>query len=540
MQPARRFASLALLACLLASQDLRAAPAAAGIHFPVSCPAVQAEFDRAVTLLHSFEYPETGRLFRRILDRDPGCAMAHWGLAMSLWHPLWAPPSAAELAQGAAILRGVEAVRVTPREALWIAAARAFFADTDPAHHLARAAAYSRHMEALYAEDRDDTEAALFYALSLLAIADPRDKSYLNQYQAAAVLNHVRELQPLHPGVLHYLIHAFDYPGLAYLALGAATLYADAAPDSAHAQHMPAHIFTRLGLWERAIASNHRATAAAADYTVHAHLPGHYDEGFHSIDYEIYALLQTARDEEARRLLRTLHDLGKADVDNFKVAYTWAAAPARYALERRAWGEASRLMLAPADFPWREFPWAESIHHFARGLGAARGGNLELARVELEKIRALAGAVDPTLPAYWREEMSVQADAVAGWVALAEDRRDEALALARAAADREDAVDKHPVTPGEVLPARELYADMLFAVGRFPDALDAYRRVLASAPHRYNAVLGAARSAARSGEPEAARAYYAELEAIAPAARPGRASLDEAAAFLAAKQSALP
>src|SRR5690606_30199857 len=321
----------------------------AGVHFLVSCPAVQPDFDRAVTLLHSFEYPESLRRFRRILDRDPGCAMARWGIAMSVWHPLWAPPSAAELAAGAEALRGAQATRMTPREALWIEAARAFFADADPEHHRARAVAYSRHMEALYAGDHDDAEAAVFYALSLLALADPRDKSYANQYHAAAILNRVRERQPHHPGVLHYLIHAYDYPGLAHLALGAATEYADAAPDSAHAQHMPAHIFTRLGLWERAIASNRRATAAAADYTAHAHLPGHYDEGFHSIDYEIYALLQAARDDEARRLLQTLGDLGKADVDNFKVAYAYAAAPARYALERRAWDEASRLQLAPAD-----------------------------------------------------------------------------------------------------------------------------------------------------------------------------------------------
>ncbi|HSG91719.1 MAG TPA: hypothetical protein VLA56_21050, partial [Pseudomonadales bacterium] len=417
--------------------------------FETSCqPAVEAEFDHAVTLLHSFEYPETTRLFGEILETDPGCAMARWGLAMSLWHPLWAPPSPAELEAGAAILAGTEGMAMTAREQGYIDALRAFYADTDPLNHRARAQAYEERMSELYESHRDDVEAAVFYALSLLATQDPHDKSYAHQFKAAGILNWVRESEPYHPGVLHYIIHSYDYPGLAPLALGAATVYAEAAPDSAHAQHMPSHIFTRLGLWERSIASNHDSTASAAAYTERAHLPGHYDEGLHSIDYLMYAMLQTGRDDEAYRLLQTLNGITKADVDTFKVAYTYAASPARYALERRQWEDASRLVLGPESFPWDEFAWAQSIHHFARGIGAARSGQLDRAREERDTIRALGRSLgEATLP-YWAEEVSVQADIVAAWIAFAEGDGETALSMARAAADREDAVDKHPVTPG--------------------------------------------------------------------------------------------
>lgn len=497
-------------ACLFLFLLTTATPAsAAQFRFDNSCSeAVQEKFNHAVTLLHSFEYPETTRLFREIAAEDPQCAMARWGSAMSIWHPLWAPPGKAELDAGAAVLAQADGLQTTPREAAYLDALRTFFSGSDPATHVARTHAYEEKMADLYINNLDDQEAAVFYALSLLAGADPRDKTYARQYKAAALLNWVRESQPEHPGVLHYLIHSYDYPGLAHLGLQAATIYADAAPDSAHAQHMPSHIFTRLGLWDRSLSSNHDSTRSAAEFTARAHLPGHYDEGLHSIDYLMYAMLQTARDDEARELLKQLAGITKTDTENFKVAYTYAASPARYALERRQWVEASNLELIRRNFAWDDFGWALAIHHFARGIGAARSGQLDKARQELKQIRTLQSGLPQSTSPYWLAEVQAEADQVNAWILLAEGDKNAALQLASAAADREDAVDKHPVTPGEVLPARELYADMLFETGNFEKSLAEYQSVLRRSPNRLNALLGAAKSATSVGEKSVAARYY--------------------------------
>jgi tetratricopeptide (TPR) repeat protein len=396
---------------------------------------------------------------------------------------------------------------MTPREAAYVDALQAFFSSTDPGTHSERAGAYETKMSEVYATYLDDPEAAMFYALALLAAADPRDQSYARQYKAAALLNWVRESQPMHPGTLHYLIHAYDNPQLAHLALPAATIYAGAAPDSAHAQHMPSHIFTRLGLWDRSLTSNEDSTQSAAEYTTRAHLEGHYDEGLHSMDYLMYALLQTARDAEEKDLLATLGGIDKTDTENFKVAYTYAASPARYALERRQWDEASELQLIRNDFPWADFGWAQSIHYFARGIGAARGGDVDAARRDLATIERLQAALPATTLPYWKEQVQVHIDTVKAWIAFAEGRTEGALALALRAADLEDAVEKHPVTPGEVLPARELFADMLFEAGRFDEAQTQYEIVLTRAPNRLNALLGAASAAAERGDAAVAEQY---------------------------------
>jgi tetratricopeptide (TPR) repeat protein len=383
-------------------------------------------------------------------------------------------------------------------------------------------------MSELYANNLDDPEAAVFYALALLATADPHDKSYPHQFKAAGLLNWVGNSQPTHPGVLHYQIHSYDYPALVHLALDAANTYATAAPDSAHAQHMPSHIYTRLGLWDQSLSSNHDSTQSAADYTVRAHLPGHYDEGLHSMDYLIYAMLQTARDEEAEELLMKLGAISRTDTENFKVAYTYASAPARYVLERRQWDEAANLQLVREDFAWEDFGWAQSIHYFARGIGAARAGKIDQARAELATIVELQAAASKALLPYWREELQVHVDAVSSWISLAEDDTESALGLAAAAADREDAVDKHPVTPGEVLPARELYADMLYQTSDYDKALENYQVVLASSPNRLNALLGVAHSAERLGDDALAANYYALARNQAKHGNPQRTGLTEA------------
>ncbi len=478
------------------------------VPFEISCGTdTQSGFADAVTLLHSFEYVETSKRFETLIDQEPSCAMAYWGAAMSIWHPLWAPPSQAYLAQGADYLTQTDALEKSAKEIVLIDALKEFFSSTDLTSHRTRARAYSEAMAQANADFPDDHEIEIFHALGLLGAADPLDKSYVNQYKAGGLLKALKEQHPTHPGILHYIIHSYDYPGLAKLALEEAKKYAQTAKDSAHAQHMPSHIFTRLGLWELSLTSNHDATRSAAEYTKSANLPGHYDDGLHGIDYLMYAMLQTARDEEAKALLVTLGDIKKTDTENFKVAFAYAAAPARYVLERRAWDEASELVLLRPDFLWQDFGWAESIHHFARGIGAARSGQLDKAKVELAKINALRDGLPDTIMLYFAIEAQVQSDVVKSWILLAEGQTERALRLASQAADLEDSVDKSPVTPGEVLPARELYADMLFETGGHEEALDHYRTVLATSPNRLNALLGAAKSSALTGDAEASTAY---------------------------------
>ncbi|VAW08013.1 TPR repeat [hydrothermal vent metagenome] len=478
------------------------------VQFENSCSAaVQTDFSHAVALLHSFEYPESPRIFKKIIAKDPDCAMAYWGVAMNLWHPLWAPPSKENLQKGAKLLSQTDALAKTPREAAYIDALKAFYSSTDTTTNNRRERAYEEHMRKLYENNLDDPEATLFYALSILSTADARDKSYSHQYKAAALLNWTRASHPTHPGVLHYLIHAYDFPGLAHLALGSAKTYAAAAPDSAHAQHMPSHIFTRLGLWELSLSSNHDSTKSAANYTEDARLPGYYDQGIHAMDYLMYAMLQTARDDEARALLDRSNNIEKAHHEMFAVAFTYAALPARFALERRQWDEASKLTLGHAEFPWQNFKWAPSAHFFARGLGAARSGKTDQARQEIAALKDIQASLPDTTIPYLRDQVQVQIDAIKSWILLSEGKTKKALKLARITAEREDGVDKHPVTPGEVLPARELYADMLLETGENTKALEQYRVVLKNSPNRLNALIGAAQAAAEVGDVELSQSY---------------------------------
>lgn len=474
----------------------------------ISCSEdVQNEFSDLVTLLHSFEYVETSRGFDKIIAAEPRCAMGYWGKAMSIWHPLWVPPSKTELKRGIQTLAQTTTLKKSEKELDLINALQAYYASTDLSTNKKRARAYANAMADVSAKYPDDYEIEIFYALGLLSAADARDKTYANQHKAGGILKKLKADHPLHPGVLHYTIHAYDYPGLAHNALDEANAYAGSAKNSAHAQHMPSHIFTRLGLWEKSLASNHDSTKSAADYTVSADLPGHYDEGLHSIDYLMYAMLQTGRDAEAKRLLTRLGKIEKTDTEGFKVAFSFAAAPARYVLERRAWEEARELPLMRPDFLWDNFEWARAINVFARGLGAARSGDLDQAKAELAEISDIQKGLPDTLMPYISTEVQVQRDVVKSWIMLAEGKSTEALALALSAAELEDALDKHPVTPGEVLPARELYADMLLETEKYPQALVQYKKVLTGSPNRLNALVGAAHAAAKMGDRKTATSF---------------------------------
>ena len=469
------------------------------VNFSTSCaPAVQARFARAVALLHSFWYDEAEKAFGEVAATDPSCAMAQWGVAMSLYHPIWAAPTPAEVKRGQeAVAKARAAAAPTERERDYVAAVETFFRDADTVDHRARAAGYEKAMERVYERYPDDREAAIFYALALLGTASPADKTYANQKKAGAILNRVLPAQPDHPGVAHYLIHSFDYPELAELALPAARSYAKIAESSPHALHMPSHIFVRLGLWDDSIRANEDSAAAARAHVEKAQAGATSFDELHAVDYLAYSFLQEGRDAEALRMVERVRKVEKLDNPNFAAAYALAAVPARYALERGRWAEAAALEVTPASFPWAKFPYAEAITYVARGVGAARSGDVARAREAVARLEALRQAAVDAKIAYWPDQIEIQRRAAAGWLARAEGRNDDAQRLLREAVELEASTDKHPVTPGAVLPARELRADLLIELGRPVEALADYEASLKVAPKRRYALAGVAR--ARTG-----------------------------------------
>jgi len=506
------------------------------VSFPVSCnDAAREKFGRGVALLHSFWYDEAEKTFNEVLAADPSCAMGHWGIAMSVFQPIWAAPSPEQWKRGLAAVEKLRAAPPkTPRERDWADAAASYYANADTLDHPARKRAFAEAMERLSRRHPEDPEAAIFHALALVGVGmdHPTDKTYAYQKKAAAILNRILPEQPEHPGIAHYLIHSFDYPALAELALPAARAYSKIAPDSPHALHMPSHIFTRLGLWKDSIASN-LVSADAAKRHVARTQPGaaSFDQ-VHALDYLEYAYLQTGQDRKAAEVVKEIGAVEKLDLPNFAAAYALAAVPARHALELRRWSEAASLSVRPATFPWDRYPYAEAITHFAKAIGAARSGDPTRAREAVAKLEALQkGLVGKD--AYWADQVEIQRRAAASHLALAEGKKEDALALARSAADLEGSTEKHPVTPGAILPAREMLADMLLELGQPKQALAEYEASLATAPGRFQGLLGAARAAGRAGEGEKARRYYENVAALCEESEGTRPELAEVKSKLA-------
>jgi tetratricopeptide (TPR) repeat protein len=467
------------------------------VHFPISVgPEAQRNFDRAVALLHSFEYEEAQRGFREIADQDPKCGMAFWGIAMCNYHPIWGPTTQADFDRGR--LASETAARLggkTDREQSYIAAIATYYKDADHVDAPARRMAYEKAMESLHQRFPDDLEGTIFYALSILGNAPTTDKTYAVQKKAAALLNSVLPKAPDHPGVAHYLIHSLDYPGLAELALPAARAYSKIAPSAPHALHMPSHIFTRLGLWDESIRSNLAAQRAARAVMTKTHPGSTYFEELHEMDYLTYAYLQLGRYGDARRIVDAIHAVSQLNQEAPQAAFAFAAVPARYALERHQWGEAARLTVAPAWFPWDKFAWAEALTQTARGIGAARSGNVAESRMALARLDTLHQSLAGVKDGYdWADQLDVQRREVKGWIARAGRRDEEALTELRSAADLEDSLDKNPVTPGAMLPAREQLGDLLLDLGRARDAVTAYEEVLKSSPGRRNSIRGLAKA----------------------------------------------
>jgi len=546
MKPARILLSVFASFCLVSwtsahdeHQHPTGSPEQLGtVHFPVSCnAAAQKEFERGVAMLHSFWFEEAGKAFSNVTVMDPGCAMGHWGVAMSLYHPLWDPPDTAALQQGwAAVEKAKSTGTKTDRERDYIAAIEAFYKDAEKLDNRTRALAYEKAMEQIYLRYPQDREAAVFYALALDATALPTDKTYANQQKAGAILEKVFAKEPNHPGVAHYLIHSYDYPPLAERALAAARSYAKIAPSVPHALHMPSHIFIRLGLWQESIQSNRASAATAKEYAARAFKGSAWDQQLHAMDYLAYAYLQSAQEQNVKGILDELNTIEKAEPESGTSAYAFTAIPARYALERHQWAEAATLTLHPSTFPWSRYRWAEANLYFARALGAAHGGDMANARKDIEKLQSLHDALVEAKQSYWADEVEVQRRTAAAWLAHVEGKNEEASTLMRSAADLEDAMEKHPVTPGPIVPARELLGDLLLELQEPGNALQEFATSLRASPNRFNGLSGAARAAQLAGDTEKARTYYVQLVSLCDHANSARTELTEARIFLAKRR----
>lgn len=507
------------------------------VNFRLDLPEkIRRYFNLAVELLHSFEYDEAEKVFARIIDEEPGCSMAYWGVAMCNFHPLWTPPTEAELRKGSKAIGIAHSIRKkAAREAAYLNSIETYFSGWETTDHRIRCLRYEKAMEDLHRQYPDDPEAAIFYALALDAAADPADKTYARQEKAATILSSLYPAEPNHPGIIHYLIHTYDYPGLAEKALPFARIYARVAPSSAHALHMPSHIFTRLGLWDECIRSNLVSVASAKCYAEQAGIRGHWDEELHGMDYLVYAYLQRGENQKAREQLAYLDSIREVYPVNFKVAYAFAAMPSRYCLENHDWKAAAALKLHPAGFPWQQFPWQESILHFTRALGAIHTGDPALAQTELATLERLHDTLAAQKDSYKTGQVAIQLRTVEAWMRFAGGDVKEGLELMNQAAAMEDQTEKHPVTPGEVLPARELLADMYFQSGRYPEALEAYEKVLEKSPRRFNSLYGAGRSAEKIRNIQKARSYYSLLDQITTGLQSNRPELVEVKKFLAGK-----
>ena len=524
----RRFALLPLAATLWATtvaaqhQHQDAAETLGKVSFPTSCaPALQAKFDRAAAMLHSFWFEEAQASFAAIAAADTTCPMAHWGIAMTLWgnpfvrQPI--PPERERAGLAAAERAASLAASASHRERMYVDAALALWRGADSLDHLGRLARHEGAMKALYETHPEDPEAAMFYARAVIANAPPTDLTFGRQLHAASILEPLFEKLPDHPGLAHYIIHTFDSPKLAGHGLPAARRYAAIAPAAPHALHMPSHIFTRLGYWEESVETNRRSAAAEPDSNA----------AVHPNDYMVYAFLQQGRNADAWRVVART----KEAADRYYGAilgYNAIAMQARFALERSAWREAAALPV-----PARSAPFVEAVARFARTLGAARSGNLAAARADAAALAALRDTLRARNDTYWSTIVEAQRLAGAAWIARAEGRDDEALRLARQGADLEETLEKHPVTPGPLLPARELEADLLMEMGRAADAFRSYEMTLVREPRRARALFGAARAAEKAGDRAAARARYEELARLMEGADASRPEPKAAREFLA-------
>jgi tetratricopeptide (TPR) repeat protein len=504
------------------------------VEFPLSCSEkVRADFNLATALLHSFEYAEAEKVFAKVIDEEPECLMAYWGVAMSNFHPLWAAPTTEELEKGSKTIQLARSLESkSKRESDYLEAVAVIYDDWNKLDHKSRVLKFEMAAEKIFNTYPEDREAAVFYALALRAASDPADKSFAKQRKAGQILNSIFPNQPDHPGVAHYIIHTYDYPELAELALPAARKYASIAASSAHALHMPSHIFTRLGLWNESIQSNINSMSAAKCYAENSGVKGHFDEEVHGLDYLVYAYLQQGRDDMAKEQLEYLRSMDAVFPVSNKVGYSFASVPTRYTLERKSWSDAASLELNAADLAWDDYPWEKSIVSFGRVLGAVHTGNIRAAKQDLASLEENRAKLMEKSRTYEANQVQIQVLASQAWILFYEGNKDEAIRLMTEAAKMEDATDKHPVTPGEVLPARELLADMFMEIKEYTKALEAYEADLQRHAGRFNGLYGAGLAAKNSGNHEKAVKYFQQLLDVAALSDGKRPELVVAKSFL--------
>jgi hypothetical protein len=488
------------------------------VNFPVTCTEqAQVEFNRAVALLHHMTYPQAREAFEQITATDPRCAMAQWGIAMTLFQPLWPTrPGVEERQRGWEAVQKAKALELpTERERLFVAAAEAFFLEPLGSDYWLRIRRWEQASERLYAAFPDDHEATAFYALAHLATAPPNVITRAHSDRAAEMLLSVYERNPDHPGAMHYLVHANDVPGRERESLEITRKYDAAAPRNPHALHMPTHIYTRLGDWNGVIRGNLRAAEAALEYPAGDHGEFVWDEFPHAIEYLVYAYLQKGADDEAAAQLKRLHATARLE-PTFKTAFHLASIPARYALERRAWNEAARLASGePATLDWNRFAWPEAIMQFARGLGVAQLGNVNEAKAAGQRLDELEAATRDAGEELFARNIQVLRLELNAWVAHVEGHRESSVALMREAADLEASTPKHAVTPGPTLPAHEQLGDLLMDQNQPGQALAAYQQSMTFYPRRFNGLLGAARAARDFGDESLARTFYQQFLELA-------------------------
>jgi tetratricopeptide (TPR) repeat protein len=500
------------------------------VDFPVSCAAAaQPEFVRGVALLHSFFYEEARRAFTSVAEQDPSCAMAQWGIAMTWWHPIWTPPTPDEMNAGkSAIAKATKLDAKTDLERGFIHALNIYYNTPDnsqstevgqschgPVGPRDRVIAYEKAMRQLRDKCPDDFEVQTFCAFAVLATgyATPTDTTLAKQLEAAALLEKLLKKSPNHPGVIHYLIHCYDYPALAERGLHAARRYGSIAPWVPHALHMPSHIFTRLGMWNESVASNRASSDASRAYAKMRNRDATEAEELHALDYMAYSYLQQAEDSKAKEIVDFAATVRKTNPElEFSAAYALASIPARYALERNDWNSAATLNI-PNVPHWRSFPFMEALIEYAHALGRSHNGDLDGARKAIAQMQHLSDAtIEPKFD-YFKQHLGLQMQAATAWITFAEGKKDEAIEMLRRSANAEDILGKHPVSPGALVPIREQLGDLLLELGQPKEAGQEFQAALKIYPGRFRGLYGAALAADQTGDKQSARYFYAKLAA---------------------------
>jgi tetratricopeptide (TPR) repeat protein len=522
------------------------------VTFPITCtPDVQSDFARAVALLHSFFYEEARRVFTSVAERDPKCAMAQWGIAMTWWHPIWTPPTPDEMRAGkAAIEKAMSLNAGSDRERGFITALNTYYNSPESSTTAAvgqschgpvgprdRVIAYEKAMRQVRDKYPDDFEVQTFYAFAVLSVgyAMPNDTTLSKQLEAAGILEKLWKKEANHPGVVHYLIHAYDYPQFAQRGLTAAQLYDDIAPWVPHALHMPSHIFTRLGMWDESIAANQASAEASRAYAAMRHRDASEAEELHALDYMAYSYLQEAQDGEAKKIVDLAAKVKKTNPElEFSAAYALAAIPTRYAFERNDWAAAANLPI-PNVPHWSSFPFMEALIEYGHALGRAHLGDLDGARKAIARMQELRDATKHPKFDYFKSHLDVQMQAASAWIAAAEGKKNEAVDILRRAAESEDILGKHPVSPGAFVPVREQLGTLLLEMGQPTEAQREFEAALKIYPGRFRGLYGAAQAAERAGDSEDASRYYTQLAAQTSKAGGSRDELNHVREFLSAQ-----